>query len=171
MGPSLTLRQRQHKKHSYNLCVCICIYIYIYIYIYNYIFRYQADRQKILNWMVAITRLLFGKPPKDWDSFWQMQCFTNWFRFHQARSFLFSCAPYKELNWATGHLDVAKITRSILPVLPATAFLFMNTSLHTTAAWTTPLPLPPNSYNRLTQERRATASCYYGLICTFKCHS
>jgi len=100
-----------------------------------------------------------------------MQYFTNWFRFHQARSFLFSCAPYKELNWTRGHLDVTKITRSILPVLPATAFLLINKSLHTTAVWTTPLSLLPNSYNRLIQERRATASWYYGLTCTLKCHS
>jgi hypothetical protein len=73
--------------------------------------------------------------------------------------------------WITGHLDVAKITRCILPILPAIAFLFINTSLHTIAAWTAPPSLLSNSNNRLIQERCATASCYYGLTCTFQCHS
>jgi hypothetical protein len=100
-----------------------------------------------------------------------MQCFTNWFRFHRARSFLLSSAPYKKLIWITEHLDVSKITRSFLPILPAIAFLFINTLLHTTAASTTPPSLLSNSYNRLIEERCATVSWYYGLTGTFKCHS
>jgi hypothetical protein len=78
-----------------------------------------------------------------------MQYFTNWLRFQQARSFLLSCVPYKELICITGHLDVAKTTWSTLTILPATAFLFINRSSHITAAWTTPLSLVSNSYNRL----------------------
>jgi hypothetical protein len=103
-----------------------------------------------------------GSRQKIWFLF--DKCFTHWFRFHQARSLLLSCAPYKERIWITGHWDVAKIHEAFSEFYRLLHFYSLIHHYTTLYNYQTAIIV---SYGRGTQLH---LGMYYGLTCTLQFH-